>query len=133
MQRITPMMGGALFYKGEIMTIQEIKSRLTEVHPNQYPDGMLIDWVNDVERDVCKYLKNFDDIDRDAMHTTLADEVLVDDPNVYVEYLISRICLANEEYDRYNNHAALYNVHIADWKDAYIRSHEPKYRGTYKI
>lgn len=117
------------------MTIQDIKNRLAEVHPHQYSDPMIIAWVNDVERDISMYLRMFDGLaaDESVRHDELTDEVMLEEPDIYVEYLISRICLANEEYDRYNNHAALFDVRYAEWKDRYLRAHEPINRGTFKL
>ena len=117
------------------MTIQEIKSRLNEVHPHQYPDSMIIAWVNDVERDISMYLREFEGIitEESEQHSSLNDEVMLNEPDIYVEYLISRICLANEEYDRYNNHAAIFQARYSEWKDRYIRAHQPLFKGTYKI
>ena len=117
------------------MTIQDIKSRLAEVHPHQYSDPMIIAWVNDVERDISMYLRMFEGIitEESEKHDALTDEVMLEEPDIYVEYLISRICLANEEYDRYNNHAAIYETRCNEWKDRYLRAHEPINRGTFKL
>ena len=117
------------------MTIQDIKNRLTELHPNQYSDNMIIAWVNDVERDVSMFLRPFEGIitEESEKHDALTDEVMLEEPDIYVEYLISRICLANEEYDRYNNHAALFEARYTEWKDRYLRAHEPINRGTFKL
>lgn len=117
------------------MTIQDIKNRLAEVHPHQYSDPMIIAWVNDVERDVSMFLRPFEGIitEESEKHDALTDEVMLEEPDVYVEYLISRICLANEEYDRYNNHAALFDARYTEWKERYLRAHTPIYAGKFKI
>lgn len=117
------------------MTIQEIKDRLDREHPHQYGDEALIAWVNDVDRDVSMWLRPFEGlITEDAeQHDELDDEVMLNEPDVYVEYIISRIALANEEYDRYNNHSAIFNARYTEWKERYLRAHEPINRGTFKL
>lgn len=125
-------MGGALFYRErKDMTIQEIKNRLSEEHPNQYGDDMLIEWINDVERDISEFLRTFDRTiaEPGEQHDELSDDVMVEEKDLYVQYLISRICMANEEYDRYNVHAELYNARLTDWKERYLRAHRPLYKG----
>lgn len=117
------------------MTIQDIKTRLNREHPHQYDDAALFAWINDVERDIAMFFRPFEGVvTEDAeQHTALTDEVMLNEPDIYVEYLISKIALANEEYDRYNAHAALFDARYTEWKERYIRSHEPINRGTYKI
>ena len=116
------------------MTIQDIKDRLNREHPNQYTNDDIIAWVNDVERDISMWLRTFEGIitEESEQHSELTDEAMINEPDVYVEYIISRICLANEEYDRYNNHAALYNQRFTDWRERYLRAHMPIDEGGYK-
>ena len=66
-------------------------------------------------------------------HTLKTEEVLIDEPQIYVPYVISQICLANEEYDRYNNHAMIFQSRYQDWKDAYIRTHMPVCKGRVRL
>lgn len=117
------------------MTIQEIYNRLSEIHPNQYSTPLLISWVNDLEKDISVYLSLFHEPSAEPQEKLdkLSDEVTLDEPDIYVEYLISRICLANEEYDRYNTHAALFEARYSEWKDRYIREHQPINKGRFKV
>ena len=117
------------------MTIQDVKDRVAREHPNQYTDADLIAWVNDVERDISMWLRTFEGIitEESEQHDALTDDVMINEPDVYAEYVISRICLANEEYDRYNNHAAIYNGSLTDWKERYLRSHMPICKGRIRI
>ena len=117
------------------MTIQQIKERLSEEHPNQYSDQMIITWINDVERDISMFLRTFEGIiaEKSEQHDALTDDVMLEEPDLYIQYLISRICIANEEYDRYNAHADLYNQRLTDWKERYIRAHRPMSNGAFKL
>lgn len=117
------------------MTIADIKERLEKEHPNQYDDDLLIQWVNDVERDIAMFLRTFEGIitEESEEHDELTDDVMLNEPDLYTEYIICRVCLANEEYDRYNNHASLYDARLTDWKERYMRAHEPINKGTFKL
>lgn len=117
------------------MTIQQIKERLEREHPHQYDDKAVIEWVNDVERDVAMWLRTFEGvITEDAeQHNALTDEVMLNEPDIYVEYLIARISLANEEFDRYNTHSQLFDARYTEWRERYLRAHQPINRGTFKL
>ena len=117
------------------MTIQDIKDRLDAEHPHQYGDDILIEWINDIERDISMFLRTFEGIitETSEKHDALTDDVMLEEPDIYVQYLICRICLANEEYDRYNVHTDIYNARLTDWKERYLRAHEPINRGTFKL
>ncbi len=117
------------------MTIQDIKNRLNKEHPNQYDDELIISWINDVERDIVMFLRLFEGIisEESEQHDSLTDEVMLNEIDVYTEYIICRICLSNEEYDRYNNHAAIFEQRLNEWKERYLRAHEPISRGSFKI
>ncbi len=117
------------------MTIQDIKTRLEKEHPNQYDDELIISWINDVERDIAMFLRTFEGIisEESEQHDALSDEVMLNEIDIYTEYVICRICLSNEEYDRYNNHAKIFDATYTDWKERYLRAHEPINRGTFKL
>lgn len=117
------------------MTIQDIKDRLVKEHPNQYDDELIISWVNDVERDIAMFLRLFEGIitEDSEQHDDLSDDVMLNEIDIYTEYIICRICLSNEEYDRYNNHVKIYDAMYTDWRERYIRAHEPISSGGFKI
>lgn len=109
------------------MTINDIKTRVDNERPNQYTSSQLIAWVNDVERDISMSLRPYEGIvtESSEQHDSLTDQVMLEEPDLYAEYVIARICLSDEEYDRYNIHAALYDERLTDWKERYIRAHRP--------
>lgn len=117
------------------MTIQDIITRLEKEHPHQYDEDQVISWVNDVERDIAMFLRLFEGIiaEDSEMHDIPQDDVMLNEIDIYVEYIIARICLANEEYDRYNNHAAIFDQRLHEWKARYLRAHEPINRGTFRL
>ena len=117
------------------MTIQDIIDRVEIEHPHQYSDEAIIAWVNDVERDIFMWLRTFEGIitEESEKHSSVDEAVMLNEPDLYAEYVVSRICLANEEYDRYNNHSALYNARMTDWKERYLRAHVPICKGKFLI
>lgn len=117
------------------MTIQDIKNRLEKEHPHQYDDEILISWINDVEREIAMFLRLFEGIitEESEQHDALTDDVMLNEIDIYTEYVISRICMSNEEYERYSVHADFHNALMTAWKERYLRAHEPINRGTFKI
>ena len=130
------MMGGALFYmRIKIMNIRDIINRVNIQFPNSYDKDMILAWINDLERDIAEFFTHFKGTEDYIFteHTSVEEEPQVQEPRIYVPYVISQVCLANEEYDRYNNHAAVFQSAYQDWKDQYIREHMPRYKGKVLI
>lgn len=117
------------------MTIRDISNRVNIQFPHSYENPMIIEWVNDLERAIAEVLKHYEGNEEYTFinHTDMEDEVQIDRPEIYVSWIISQICLANEEYDRYNNHAALFQAKYQDWKDEYLRTHLPINQGKFKL
>ena len=117
------------------MTIREIIKRVEKQFPHNYTDDVLLAWTNDLERDIAEVFTHFEDTKNYTFtnHTDIDENVQIDEPQIYVPYLISQICLANEEYDRYNNHAEIFQARYQDWKDKHIRKNKPVFKGTYRI
>ena len=147
------------------MTIQEMINRVNVLMPHQYPDDLLLGWVNELEKDIADVLSRYeteddtetaDTIETVAVpteespeeedtpsgedteydptnHQSMDEDLQIDEPQIYVPFVIAQICLANEEYDRYNNHTAVFMSKYQDWRDKYIRNHMPRYRGKVMI
>lgn len=115
------------------MTIQAIIDRVAEEFPHSYGTKALLAWTNDLERDIAEVLRHYIDGDEPMTeaHRITDEEVQIARPDIYVPWLISQICLANEEYDRYNNHMAIFQARYQDWKDEYSRTHRQAYRGKW--
>ena len=117
------------------MTIQNILDRVQLQLPHQYPDDLMIQWVNELEKDIVEVLTHYEDTEdlEPVPHTAKTDDILIDEPQIYVPYLIAQVCLANEEYDRYNNHAMVFQSRYQDWKDSHIRTHMPVCKGRVRV
>lgn len=117
------------------MTIRTILERVNEQFPHNYNETSLLAWINDLERDIAEVFTHYEDTEDYTFtdHTDIDEEVQIDRPDVYVPWIISQICLANEEYDRYNNHAAIFQAKYQDFKEHYLRTHLPINEGRFKL
>ncbi len=118
------------------MTIQTVFSRLNKQFVHQYDSEILMAWINDLERDISQRFlyPTFSSTPTEyTERISESDDLIAEDPDIYIQYLICQICLANEEYDRYNNHMAIFNQKMQEWKDWYIRTHRPVYKGKFKV
>lgn len=117
------------------MKVKDICERVSREHPHGYERPDLLAWINDLERDIAEVFTHYKGTEDYAFneHEDMDEEVQVSEPRIYVPYVIAQICLANEEYDRYNNYSAVFEAAYQDWKDRYIREHMPKYKGKVLI
>ena len=115
------------------MTVQQIADRVKTQFPHSYDDDMVLTWVNDLERVIAEVFTHYVDTASYEFteHTKMSDTVQLARPEIYVPWVISQICLANEEYNRYNNHIAVFDGKYNDWKDEYIRTHMPVQKGRF--
>ena len=93
--------------------------------PCQYSTNIKMVWVNQLEKDIYDYLTEFDgELDPLEAHENLADETLIDEPDIYALYISARADFANAEYARYNNKVAQFNTFFDEWKARYARTHK---------
>lgn len=107
------------------MTINELFDYTEEQFPNQYPSNLKLEWVNSLEKEIFDYLESFDDEIEFTKHTSLTEELQIDEPDIYALYVAARADFANGEYARYNNKVAQFNAFFDNWKGSYIRKHRP--------
>ena len=117
------------------MTIRDVFNRVSNQFPNSYGDDQFIDWINDLERSIAEVFRHYNGKEgyRFTNHESMDEEVQLERPEIYVPWVISQICLSNEEYDRYNNHAMIFQARYQDWREEYLRKHLPVNRGTWKL
>ena len=102
---------------------------LQDITPNQYEEEILRMWVGELDAQLKEYItSNYNIIPDEEEGCTLVNE-----PSLYVEYLSHKIDFANGEFERANNHAAMYNAILRDWRERFFREHtdelkhEPRY------
>lgn len=142
------------------MKISELFTLLQNEYPHQYDNTLLMLWLNECEKDIFRYLQEFHSKseylpypvrgdgrlmtdfyvgrprrhqEQFKPHTNDQEELLVDEPTMYLSWLESKIDYANSEFDRYNNHAMMYSTLNDAWKRDYIRNNMPKRRGLIRV
>ena len=116
------------------MTIDEAIRRADEAKPNAVPRTNKVRWLNNVDETITRKLirthafgkdLQFDGYDDETEGTTL---LLAPAPwdEMYVYYLMAQIDLWNNELDRYQNSALLYNQTYAEYANYYNRTIPPR-------
>ena len=118
------------------MTIGEAIAAVQSIKPTPLPRAQLVRWLDEVDRTVVRELAHthcygtdlqFDGYDPDA--DTGADDVLLLAPKpydrMYVYFLCAQIDKHNQEFDLYQNNAALYNLAYNDYAAYYNRQIAP--------
>lgn len=92
--------------------------------PDQYSPDLKLVWVNQLEKEIYDFLKQYEgNTEEPSPHTDLSEDTLIDEPDVYALYVSARADFANAEYARYNNKVAQFNAFFEEWKSRYTRSH----------
>ena len=106
------------------MIISDLFNYTEEMFPCQYSNNLKLVWVNQLEKEIYDFITQFEgELDDLTPHENLADETLIDEPDIYALYISARADFANAEYARYNNKVAQFNTFFEDWKSRYLRSH----------
>ena len=107
------------------MIISDLFNYTEEMFPCQYSNNLKLVWVNQLEKEIYDYLTQFEgELDDLEPHENLADETLIDEPDIYALYISARADFSNAEYARYNNKVAQFNTFFDEWKGRYARSHK---------
>ena len=119
------------------MTIGEAIAAVQTVKQTQIPRAQLVRWLEEVDQTVMRELVHthkfghdlvFDGYDPDG--ETGADTVLLLAPapydRMYVYFLCAQIDMQNQEFDLYQNNAALYNAAYSDYAAYYNRQILPQ-------
>lgn len=128
------------------MTISTLLSNVGELNPHQYDTDRLIDWVSEVDRELCRYVDEFGwytiEFNQDAeatfrsnyyKHADSTEETLLDDEELYTPYLQYKIAYFNEEYDRAATHYSNYQNILNKFKSKFIQHHRPPRGGRFKV
>ncbi len=118
------------------MTIGEAIAAVQSIKPTPLPRAQLVRWLDEVDRTVMRELVHthcsgadllFDGYDPDD--GTGADDMLLLAPKpydrMYVYFLCAQIDKHNQEFDLYQNNAALYNLAYNDYAAYYNRQIAP--------
>lgn len=118
------------------MKIREVLEEIRQLKPSQISEEMMIRWLSDLD------MRNFEEVivqrvpDADTPETFVpytlesAETVLLvkepDAREMYRWWLEMQIDLANQEYDKYENSASLFNTALSTWRRKYARTHRQR-------
>ena len=117
------------------MTINELITEVDDLKGNQFGDAQKIKWINEVEGRILEEILKKRELDEGMElpefveydeNTNMDTELLVPAPytDLYKYYLFSMIDLNNEEYDRYQNTAVLFNNSYQQFANYWYRTHK---------
>ncbi len=120
------------------MRIKKVIAQLRELKPNQYTDGMLLNWLSELDGQIYEdVLKNTEDAPSPpclpyTVERDMDRQLLVKGPHhgLYIHYLSAQIDYYNGEYERYNNGMVMYNVAYQAFADAWTREHMHRQDGV---
>ena len=115
------------------MTIKQITDQLQRQKPHQYTDAEIAGWLSDIEGEIYATivqthanpgLVTFNGIDALTPDTT---EMIAPNPydRLYLYYLMMQVDLHNQELDKYNNSARLFNEMFAAFSAFWHRTYMP--------
>lgn len=117
------------------MTINDLITEVDDLKTNQYSDEQKVRWINEIEGRILdeiirnRKIREDEEIPDEVYYDEEIDmdtELIVKEPysDLYKYYLFSMIDLSNEEYDRYQNSAVLFNNRYQSFADYWYRTHE---------
>ena len=103
------------------MTCEEIIRIVDNTRTNKAPAELKLSWINTLDRKINNELMQGDF----TVHT-LTDNVLADDPDIYVIYLLAQLDFYIGEFDRYNNEYLRFAQAYQDYGATYMRNQGAK-------
>ncbi len=118
------------------MTINELLTEIDEVMPHQYDDALLIKWLSNLEGKIVLEVFATHEVLEDEPNPSdfhgytdsdIGAELLVKEPftDLYRFYLMSQICFANQEVDRYTNEMIMFNASYNSFTSYWNSTHKP--------
>jgi hypothetical protein len=122
------------------MTIIDAINRAAQIRPNVRPQAEKIQWLSELDH---KIKTEIIDVREGAElisftpyteDTPLNTELLIPAPYdvVYIDYLVMKLDLANNETARYQNSSALYNTNLHSFIKYWYRTHKTARRKNFK-
>lgn len=118
------------------MKIGEVLEEIRQLKPSQIAEEMMIRWLSDLdmrifEEVIVQRVPDADTPETFEQYTleSTETELLVKEPDareVYRWWLEMQIDLANQEYDKYENSASLFNTALSTWRRKYARTHRQR-------
>lgn len=118
------------------MTVKEIISLVDELKPNHYSTERKMEWLNQIEGQIYeKIIKTHENPDgitfeKYSLEADGDKEVIASGiyEALYRYFIESQIDYANQEINKYNNSAAMFNKLYSEYTNAYNRVYMPVHR-----
>lgn len=115
------------------MKIGEAIKIIDDLRPNQYTDEDKVRWLSVLDGktyiEVIKTHEGGEDVEWEAYTPVDMDaELIIPAPydyEVYINWLMAQIDMANAEVGKYNQSITLYNTAFMQWQQFYNRTHMP--------
>lgn len=111
------------------MKLKEVLESVNEQKENAFSEAMLTRWINVLEGRVQTevFLFGHDNITKYKWPDNQDTELFVEAPydEIYEDYLLARIDLANGEYDKYANSMAKFDETFTAFKVWFIETYHP--------
>lgn len=114
------------------MNVGKLMETVTVLIGQQYDLEMLIGWLNEIEGQAIDQVVNRSD-GRDLQFIPYTEddtdrELVIPDrfQDVYINYIRAKVDFANQETDRYNNDAAMFDAAWKEYAAWHIRNNIPK-------
>jgi len=109
------------------MTKGKIISVADSIRPNNYPMETKLEWVDILEKQICRHMCRYDEADITPSPSTEDAAAVLDDEHLYMYayYLVAMIDLGNQDVAMYNNSSAYFNTLYENWQKKWRREHLP--------
>lgn len=115
------------------MKVSELMEDITVINGQQYDEKMIIGWLSEIEAQAVDQVINRAEgnnivfmpysVEEDMERELLIPERFRD---VYSNYIRAKIDYMNQETERYNNDAAMFDASWKEYASWHIRNHMPK-------
>ena len=110
------------------MKTKQIIENCNQIKPNMYDRQLMEAWILELEQKIVAEIWNRSEEYKEMNIPEEANEELLVKPpyeNLYMYWLFMKIDFFNDELDRYNNDAILFNSEYADYAAYFRRNHMP--------
>lgn len=116
------------------MTVYDAINRAVALRPSEVSTATMLMWLTALDGKIwTEIISQYEDPTRTCMPYYDADDntpeagtvLFAEEPYdlLYVDYLVMRIDLENDDYERYNNRAVMFNAEYREYVDWYNREH----------
>ena len=115
------------------MTVAQMIAKFDTMYPNEFTSAEKEDWLNECDF-LCykEIMSHYEGVPEFDGHSTQTEELLIGTPydRLYESYLATKMYLAREEIDRYNNFADKFAEEYKEWGNFLNRTNTIKQKAV---